>query len=114
MLPYLPVLLFVIVGLGFGAVTIGLSTIIVPALAPEGAKRLRRLGRKGEGVTATARAPNPIMLMARVTPSPRFSNLATLAKRNGPPPPRGRGRPRVERRSVRTGGRFASDADARL
>jgi NADH-quinone oxidoreductase subunit A len=30
MLPYLPVLLFVIVGLGFGAVTIGLSTIIVP------------------------------------------------------------------------------------
>ena len=30
MLSYLPVLLFVIVGLGFGAVTIGLSTIIVP------------------------------------------------------------------------------------
>ena len=30
MLAYLPVLLFVLVGLGFGAVTIGLSTIIVP------------------------------------------------------------------------------------
>ena len=30
MLSYLPVLLFVIVGLGFGAVTIGLSTFIVP------------------------------------------------------------------------------------
>jgi NADH-quinone oxidoreductase subunit A len=30
MLSYLPVLLFVLVGLGFGAVTIGLSTFIVP------------------------------------------------------------------------------------
>jgi NADH-quinone oxidoreductase subunit A len=30
MLAYLPVLLFVVVGLGFGAVTIGLSTFIVP------------------------------------------------------------------------------------
>ena len=30
MLEYLPVLLFVIVALGFGAVTIGLSSIIVP------------------------------------------------------------------------------------
>lgn len=30
MLEYLPVLLFVVVALGFGAVTIGLSTIIVP------------------------------------------------------------------------------------
>jgi len=30
MLAYLPVLLFVLVGLGFGAVTIGLSTFIVP------------------------------------------------------------------------------------
>ncbi len=30
MLAYLPLLLFVIVGLGFGAVTIGLSTFIVP------------------------------------------------------------------------------------
>lgn len=30
MLSYLPILLFILVGLGFGAVTIGLSTIIVP------------------------------------------------------------------------------------
>ena len=30
MLEYLPVLLFVIVALGFGGVTIGLSSIIVP------------------------------------------------------------------------------------
>jgi NADH-quinone oxidoreductase subunit A len=30
MLAYLPILLFVVVGLGFGSVTIGLSTFIVP------------------------------------------------------------------------------------
>ena len=36
MLEYLPVLLFVAVGLGFGAVTIGLSSIIVPRrITPE-------------------------------------------------------------------------------
>src|SRR5207247_7741167 len=56
---------------------------------------LASLEAKGEGVTLAA-AFGTGVLPARVTPSPRFSNLATLAKRNGPPPPtvppRGTGR----------------------
>ena len=36
--------------------------------------------------------PSCVMLALRVSPSPRFSKLAALVKRNGPPPPRGRGR----------------------
>src|SRR5258708_22521709 len=62
------------------------------ALAPEGAKRLRRLGRKGEGVPLARSATVFGALRAAVTPSPGFSKLATLAKRSRPPPPGGRGR----------------------
>src|SRR5260370_38902839 len=60
------------------------------ALAPQGAKRPRRLGREGEGATGAACKPAPLPPSARVSPSPRFSKLAALVKRNGPPPPRGR------------------------
>src|SRR5689334_19428761 len=60
-------------------------------LAPQGAQRPRRLGHKGEGVTAVAGTPTKVVLERRATPSPCFSRLAPLAKRNSPPPPRGRG-----------------------
>ena len=72
------------------------------------------LEAKGEGVTLAASALRLGVLSAAVTPSPRFSKLAALVKRNGPPPPRGRGRPRawlrrllMPRRSKRWGPRIS-------
>src|SRR5262245_35395109 len=59
-------------------------------LASQGAQRPRRLGRKGEGVTLAKFATG--VQARRVSPSPRFSKLAALVKRTGPPPPGGRGR----------------------
>src|SRR5260370_23102374 len=61
------------------------------ALAPQGAKRPRRLGREGEGGTGAACKPAPLPHSPTASPSPRFSNLATLVKRDGPPPPTGSG-----------------------
>src|SRR5438128_404435 len=52
---------------------------------------LASLEKRGEGVTLAACSPPVVVLSARVTPSPSFSKLATLAKRKSPPPPRGRG-----------------------
>src|SRR5262245_20174025 len=53
------------------------------------------LEAKGEGVTLALSAT--VVPVLRWTPSPRFSKFATLTKRNGPPPPRGRERWRFPR-----------------
>src|SRR5207244_2958200 len=45
---------------------------------------LASLEAKGEGDTLSANTPIRCRETAAVTPSPRFSKLATLAKRNGP------------------------------
>src|SRR4051812_25951490 len=62
------------------------------ALAPEGAKRLRCIGPKGEGVAVAVRSPRSVARLTAVSPSPFASRLALLAKRRSPPPPGGRGR----------------------
>jgi len=59
-----------------------LSPVQIGDLVGEGfaSCELASLEAKGEGVTLPKRAPRLVVQSARVTPSPRFSKLATLAK----------------------------------
>ena len=65
------------------------------ALAPEGAKRLRRLGRKGEGVAAAVSRPIGVVLATTVSPSPSFSRFASGSPRERALPHQGGGDRRV-------------------